>query len=62
MKASTLYLKVKDAFPDANVFVRCGNKFYSIEEVILTTEDPAIMPPTTVILDGKELEEPPRVQ
>ncbi len=54
MKAFRLMQAVKGATPDADVYVRSGNKFFHVDEVILSAVDPTITGPTTVLFEGVE--------
>lgn len=52
MKASTAYLKIKDAQPDANVFALVGGRYLHVEDILCTGVDPVVTGLTTVTLNG----------
>jgi hypothetical protein len=54
MKAFRIFQAVKNAHPDADAYVRSGDKFFHVDEVILSAVDPTITGPTTVLFEGTE--------
>ncbi len=53
MKASNALLKLKDAAPDATVFVLVGGRYVRVDDIVLSAVDATITGPTSVCLRGE---------